>query len=305
MAKKLKEMCIYRKFGQFEPNDLTHDASTLNEYLVNRIEYHPDFQKVVRDMQYDTNGNVQQETTLEYDDHGFLISETLIESDGEVVERKTYEPDEESRINKEYIHYADGSYDMIEYFYSDSGQITKKVQSDNDGVVEHSVEYEYDNGQLVAEVSFGEEGDMVSVTEYEYDEDGLLDEKITYNIGANEKRTQSYVYNDEGYREAIFSTDGTGQLVEKFLFTLDEKGRPVAVVEENRHKKNRIIMEYDEKDHVVFQEEYDLRGELVSKVRRDYDQDGLFLKSEVTARNPVNGMIQQYEVMHVYEFFDE
>ena len=298
-------MRIYRKFGQFEPDDRNHAETALNEYLVNRIEYHPVLQKVVRDVQFDTNGEVQQKTVMEYDDSGFMTSELLIEADGGVLERKTFEPDEKSRIRKEYIHYADGSYDMIEYHYNASGQITKKVQSDNDGVVEHSVEYEYNNGHLVAEVSFDEEGTMISETTYEYDEDGLLDEKAIYHIGDNEKLVQSYVYNDEGYREAIFSTDSSGQLIEKFLFTLDEKGRPVGVVEENRQKKNRITMEYDEKDHVILQEEVDLRGELVSKVRRYYDHDGLFLKSEVTARNPVNGIIQQYEVMHVYEFFDE
>jgi hypothetical protein len=305
MTKRIKEMCIYRKFGKFEPNDLTHAASSLTEYLVNSVEYHPELQKTIRDVQYGPDGNVQQETVFEYNAQGFLISEILKEADGNVVERKTYEPDEELRIKKEYIHYADGSYDVIEYHYDGSGLLVKKVQSDNEGAVEHFVEYEYDKGQVISEVSFDEDGDMVSQILYEYDDDGLLDEKIIQNSGENEKLTHSYVYNDEGHREAIYSYDGTGELIEKFKFTLDDKGRTVGVIEENKQKKNRISIEYDERDHLIGQEEYDLRGELVSKVRRYYDQDGLFQRSEVTAKNPINGINQHYDVMHIYKFFDE
>ncbi len=172
-------------------------------------------------------------------------------------------------------------------------------------MVESTVEYEYNNELLIRESHFDDDGDLVSEVQYAYDEDGLLDEKTTRNINDGEEFVHSYSYNDEGSREAILTYNGAGVLVERYLFTLDDQGRPVGVIEENKQKKNRICMEYDANGNIVFQEEYDLQGNLVSMVRRHYDQEGLFQKSEVTARNPINGINQQYEVKHIYEFFDE
>ncbi len=305
MDKKIKKVNIYRKPGPFDSDDDSGNKSGFEKFLVNRIEYHPIWHKVILDTQFDPHGNVEQEAVYEYNDHGFLIREVLKEADGEVSEEKTFEPDEKMRIYKEYRHYVDGSYDVIEVHYDASDRVVKKILSDDEGVVESTVEYEYNNELLIRESHFDDEGDLVSEVLYAYDEDGLLDEKTTRNINEGEEVVRSYSYNDEGFRDAILTYDGKGELVERHLFTLDDQGRPVGVVEENKQKKNRLSMEYDANGNIVFQEEYDLHGNLVSMVRRHYDQEGLFQKSEVTARNPMSGVNQQYEVKHIYEFFDE
>ncbi len=305
MANKIKKVNIYRKPGPLDSNGGSADTSDIEKFLVNSIEYHPSWHKVMRDTQFDPRGNVEQETVYEYDDRGFLIREVLKEANGEVSEEKTFEPDEDMRIYKEYRHYIDGSYDVMEFRYDASGRVVKKILSDDEGVVESTVDYEYNKELLIRESHFDDDGVLELEVHYAYDEEGLLDEKTTRNINDGEEFVRSYSYNDEGFRDAILTYDGAGELVERQLFTLDGQGRPVGVVEENKQKKNSIGMEYDANGNIVFQEEYDLQGNLVSMVRRHYDQEGLFQKSEVTVRNPISGINQQYEVKHIYEFFDE
>lgn len=304
MTNKIKTINIYRQPVQAESSGNSVSDSKLEKYLVNSIEYHPEWQKVLCDIQYDPSGHKEQETEYDYDSQGFLISEILKEGDGEVVERKTYEPDEQMRIKKEYRHYADGSFDVVEYVYDSSGQLVQKILSDDEGELEQTVSFEYENGRIVRELTLDAYNEKELEIEYVYDEEGLLDEKITLDHSEGEKRVQSYSYNEDGYRDGILTYDGQGELIERYLFAVDQKGRPITIVEENRQKKNSIKMEYDEKDHIIFQEEYDLNGNLLSRLRRHYNEDGLLLKSHVTSRHPLSGVNQQYEVIHQYDFFE-
>jgi len=64
------------------------------------------------------------------------------------------------------------------------------------------------------------------------------------------------------------------------------------------------VLTYDERDNIIFQEETDIYGDIVSKVVRAYDKNGWLLQSEVEVRNPVLAANQHYEVYHEYEFYD-
>lgn len=284
-------------------------SSDMAEVLVSETHYHPEWEKVTGERQFAPDGTLEQETEYEYDGQGFLIRETLKEGDGTVMEEKSFEPDEKQRIAREYLHYADGSKDTITYRYDNEGRLVERKTEDEDGVLEQVEVFEYKNGLLarkaVHEESPAPEDEEAPAEEirYAYDNAGRILEEEILNNTDGVFRHKIHVYNDDGHRIAVKVYDEDEELIERILMEPDEEGRPVRMVEENRNKKNTLNLRYNNKGNIVYQEEYDLKGNLLNTVSRTYDEKGRLLSSEVDIRMPLQGPPRRYVVEHRYCFY--
>lgn len=299
--RKIKRISVYRIEGQA---DFPAGDQKPGDGLLHRTtDFHPEWAMPIAETQYDSQGNIQQLVEYAYDGRGFLVRELLKESDGEVVEERSFEPDDRQRLKKEFRHYADGSFDVTEFFYDENGRLIKKVLADDEGEVERVEEFEYQEDKPLLEKAVDGEGNLLLEVRYLYDEKGLLEEVHTENPEEGGSYQKVHAYTPEGKRKSTLVYDSEGELVERYLFEVDDKGHPASVVEETKMKKNTIRMEYDAQGQVVFQEEQDLNGELVNKVDRRYDGQGNLLESRVVFRNPRLGLLQEYSVFQQYDFF--
>lgn len=301
MEAKIRQISIYRK-------NVTTDQDTGQQtegepVLMSVTKVHEKWRKPESEIQYNHQGQLEQQTDYTYNEQGFLIREVLLDADGEILEEKSFEPDDSHRVSKEHRHYADGSFDTLTFTYDQNGQLIRKVLTDDEGSIESIEVFDYADGRLVKEEVRNEEDEVVRQVEYTYDADRLLDKKVLHDHETGQYIRQEYAYNEKGFREAILSYDEDDNLVERVLLDLDEKGRPVGVEEEDKKKKNRTSMGYDDSDHILFQEETDMNGELVSRVRRHYDEQGLLTSTEVEVRNPLRAINQHYKVYHSYNFY--
>ncbi len=277
--------------------------------IVSETEYESRWGKVVRERQYNNEGLPEQETTYSYNADGFLVREVLKEGDGMVMEERSWEPDERQRIGVEYLHYADGSEDKVTHAYNSEGQLIRKLTEDADGDPEKLEVFEYEDGRLVREAVYedfddpDDPGEVVTEQLYTYDDDGRLIDKTDVDTMEDFHQRRVNEYDERGHRVQVTVFDKNDEPVERIRLRPDEKGRPVEVVEENRKKKNTTHMRYDAHGNVVFQEEYDMNGQLVSKVERTWDDNGLLLESRVTVNGPVQGVARHYVVRQEYEFF--
>ena len=294
--KKIKQITIYRK---------SIDGSAADDdkgILMSKEVFHPDFDKPVLQEQYGVDGNLEQSTEFEYDDKGFLIRQTLKEADGMVTEEKSFEPDENRHIAREYLHYADGSRDTINYSYDEDGNVVRKETVDADGDVEEIAEMAYQDGQLVHHLVKDSDGEIIEEHRFVYEGDLPL-EVFHFDEMAGSGQKRVYSYDDAGNRESVLVYDDSDNLVERVLFENDDQGRPVMIVEENRKKKNTIKLQYEKHGNVGFQEEFDLKGNLVSRIARTYSDDGLLLESKIEAVIPAMGTTQSYVVRQEYDFY--
>ena len=302
MEANIKQISIYRK--NIIADQATGQQTEDEPVLMSVTQIHEKWRKPVSETQYNQHGQPEQQIDYAYNEQGFLIREVLKDVEGETLEEKSYEPDKNNRISKEYRHYADGSFDTLTFTYDDDdGQLVRKVLTDDENNIESVEHFHYSDGLLVEEEVRNEDDEVVRQIEYTYDDDGLVDKKVLQDHETGQYIRQEFAYNDKGFREAILSYDENDNLVERVLLDLDEKGRPIGVEEEDKNKKNRTVMAYDDKDHVLFQEETDLNGELVSRVRRHYNGQGLLTSTEVEVRNPLRAINQHYKVYHSYEFY--
>lgn len=296
MTKNIQTITIYRKDLPLERSDT---SSRGEEQIVSKTTYHPDFDKITLEEQYGANGDLEQSTEFTYDEKGFLIREVLKEADGTVMEENSYEADEQQRVAREYLHYADGSRDTITYTYDNEGNIIKKEITDADGDVEETEEFQYEGGNLIFEVKRDELGERIAEKRYHYEDGRLLEIESMDGIEGKEYQ-RVYTYDEQGHRDSVMIYDADSNPLERVLLENDDKGRPVKIVEENLQKKNTSYLRYDDRGNAIFQEEFDLKGDLVSRVERKYDEDGRLIESLIEQNIIPYGVSRRYLVRHVY-----
>lgn len=303
MDKKIKSLSVYQKNLVLKSS--VDDALESEEYLLTHSVFEPSHGKLVEETQYHPEGHVDQVMRYGYDDQGFLVSEELLDGEGEVLEKRSFEPDQQGRTAREFIHYADGTADRIEYAYDAQNRVIKKRRFDDEGDPETTEVFEYGEDHILRETKTDAGGELLSETIYSYREDGQLEEMVVNQPEEDSWYRKVYRYTDSGLREAVTTYNQDEEPVERVVFEHDEHERPVKVVEENRRQKNTLNMEYNQRGDIIFQEEFDRNGELVNRIERTYAADGLLLESQVTIRNFQRNISRDYTLRHEYSFFEE
>jgi YD repeat-containing protein len=300
MAKhKIKENLLFRK--ELVLKDTTAEHLEEREFLHSKTCYDENG-NIISETQYDASGNIMQETVYKYDEKGRLVDEVLRDSEGFDAEHKSFELDESGKVIREFRHYMDETYDTINYIY-DGDLIIKKESIDFDGEVENMEEFIYQDGLMIENTIKDQDGEIISSKHLVYDEKKNIIEvkEIDYSEGI-ETRTE-YEYYDSGNKKAVMVFDVTDELIERTLLTENEKGQIIRVVEENTRKKNTTNMAYDDQGNVVYQEEFDRNGELISKVKREYDKENMIVASEVYVSGMGRGLSRNYTLRQEYTFY--
>lgn len=303
MDKKIKSLSVYRKNLVLKSSADEEPAE--EEFLVSESQYEPAFGKLLKETQFGEDGQVEQVMAYTYDEKGFLTGEELLDADGSVLEKRSFEPDDQGRIATEFIHYADGSADSIAYAWDEKGRVIKKERYDDAGELESAEYFEYEGDLLIRERSEDAQGELLSQTQNTWDENGLLTEVVSENHEEDLWYRKVYRYDESGHRQATTTYNQEGDPVERILFENDEQGRPLEIVDENRRQKNTLRMEYNERGDIIFQDEHDVNGELISSIERSYDQTGRLLESHIVVRNLQRGISRSYGLRNEYSFFEE
>lgn len=302
MDKKIKSLSVYQKNLVLKSS--VDEELDSEEYLITQSIYEPAFGKLAEETQYNPEGEVEQVMRCSYDDKGFLVVEELLDGDGNVLEKRSFEPDGQGRIAREFIHYADDTADRIEYTYDEQGRVVNKERFDDDGDSETIEIFEFDGDRIIRECITDADEEILSETVYTYREDGQLEELLVNKPEEETWFRKVYRYNEAGVREAVTTYNQDEEPVERVVFEHDEHGRPNKVVDENRRQKNTLHMEYNNQGDIVFQEEYDMNGELVNRIERTYAADGLLLESHIQVRNFQRNVSRNYSLRNEYSFFE-
>jgi len=85
----------------------------------------------------------------------------------------------------------------------------------------------------------------------------------------------------------------------------DEKGKQRSMKITTPESVSFIKFEYDEAGNEIYQLETNEQGEINHQVRRNYDNEGNLLDSDVEMFYHGQGMDSHYEIKYEYTFFEE
>ncbi len=298
---KIKSVKVFRK----EIILRSASAQELEEVtkIYSEIHYNQEGKKI-KDLKYDSFERIEYLIVFQYDDTGKLIEEITFEDEETFVERKTFEYDDKSNLSKEFLHYMDGSFDTVEYFYNHSGQLVEKKQYDSDYELEEFTTYKYDGVNLINKKVTDAEGNVLKETSYAFNENGDLieDYEIEENSGFEFKRVIEF--NDKGVKTATYIYNEGDLTVEKYCYDENDPDKVVKIIEENSNGKNTIELEYDNNGNVTLQRIYDINGLLVREIIMTYDANNNLLEYKIISHKVKHGGALNYCMVYEYEFYN-
>jgi hypothetical protein len=302
MSKTLKSVSVYR-YDILE-NGLADEIENWDAFIQSKTEYAEEGH-LIREITYGSWGDEEQLIEYVYDEQTQLIEEKYYQGDEELTESKVYERDPSGRILKEYHRFFDGSEDVLEYQYDENSILKEKVMTDSDGDAERKEVFEYSGDKLVKEMVMDGQGSIISEASYSYNEEGKLEQTDQYSIEDGRSERIVTVFDAAGNRKKELKYNTQEQLVEINRFIYSEDGKLLEIEEENQRGKSYLAFTYDEKgEHVTGQEELNDKGEVISSIEREFDEEGRLLTATVFIDGMNYRPNQNYLIRYTYEFYD-
>lgn len=298
MGKHEKTLTIYRLD---HPEVEFAEPAGENGIIHNYTEYDENGLPVL-DIDYDSNGEIEQKTFNSWDDNR-LIESKVIQADDEISEWKTYEYAEDGRLVSEKLHYFDGSVDTIQYEYSDENLIRSKTTVTADDEIESRTIYNYSDGLLTEETTLNEQEEVILHQSHTYHSNGKPSESIIEVFDEGKKSWRKHVYDEDGNRVKTLRYNFKDQLIgiNRYFY---EAGVLVKIEDEDQFRQHFVEMEYDAGGNVIKQLEKDKDETLISSVYRTFSESGKPLYSRVYMSGQGQRPDQDYLLTYVYEYFD-
>lgn len=297
MKERIKKVTIFRK-DLYQQNTENRNKGKLHVCS----EYDEEGRIVVH-RKYDPDGSLEEKTDYTYDDAGNIIEESMSDSEEDFVEKKVFDRDERGKIISGKIIYMDGSEDMLEYKYNQSGKVESISTVNDEGEVEARQSFDYsDDGQITAEYEYDEDDELVSYRKYKFDNEGNQVEVIKWEQGT-EEITDRVKSEDSGNTEKILSYDSANRLIAKKMTLKDEQGNAIQVEEEDQYRKYLTEYQYDDRNQLTEQKMVDREGNLINHVTRDYDKNGKLKRSEILVNTP--GISRHEVYLYDYELYPQ
>lgn len=298
MSKKIKSEKIYSL--AVAPGE--QEQLNMEDALLQSVHEYDPLGNLILEITFNSDGSVNGRNEFVHDDQGNMTGMVIYGEEEEALETRRIYRDERGQIEKEEIIYLDGSVDTVTYMYED-GILKEKVQKNEDEEVEARETYEYEEGKVLQYQRYDEEGEVVYRQENRFD-NGVLRESRIWVMEDGETYRQAVTYNGEGRRTEELKYDRKDRLIERNRYEEDETGKVVRVVEENTSRKNTTELKYDQQGRLLEQVETDLHGQIIHRVEREYDDQGVLKSARVNYLNRMTGSLGENFMWYEYEFYD-
>jgi len=282
-----------------------NNISELEEAEIKEVEFKYQYTEFndsglpVEVITYNPDGTVEHKYTYHYNSEGRVIDEVLLEADDEITQHRSMEYDADGKLIKEYIHYLDGTADVLTYTYDKQGRLLSRRSTDSDGETGNYLVNVYDGEQLVSESEYDIAGEIITQRKILYDEDGKITEEIFRT--PEENYHIIYNYDENGHASVRRRYNEEKHLTERNTFTYDTEGRLSESMEESSSGIEITFIGYDDAGNVVVQEEKTEDGKLLSRVERTYDSENRLLTTSVFSERPGQQIPQHYRIRMEYE----
>lgn len=191
------------------------------------INYYAD-SRLVKQLQYDTNGNMRYCIELRWNEADRLEKETYYDGNGNIKYEAEYN---NGQIVQAIAYFHDEKGNMTgygEFRYNEAGSWEKETYYDANGKMTGYTEWKYnDAGQQVEDTSYDENGKKTGHSEWEYNEAGNVKKFTSYD--ENDKKTghNEWEYNEAGKREKVTFYDADGKKTGSTTYEYSEDSQTV------------------------------------------------------------------------------
>jgi len=296
MSKQISIERIYNldmNSGQTEPT----------QNLLTKEIYYDTQGNPIKDVSYNPPGVVDQTIESKYDDQNRLIEEACFDGEEDLLEKTFFVWDTDGKKINEEKHYLDGSIDTTVFTYNSDGHLIEKLCKNDDDEIEYKEEFKFEGKQLVEYLRYNEDKEVEEKKSLRFN-NNLIEAEVHWIAEEDIETTKEYRYDEEGNVEKELYYNQKKQLVKKVEYQ-KYRGRLIEeFIEEDPYQRNTTKLEYDEKNNIILQEQFNRNGEINHRVERTFDQDQRLAETMTYVNAKGQGMNLHFKEIHQYEYFD-
>ena len=306
MDKKIKTIRNYRVNYRMEnPDDPNCENWVETDSILSSYTEYDREGNLLRSASYNASGEPGELYTYRYDEKNRPVEEILYYDEDEVAEKRRITWSDDGRKLEEHIEFESGGESTITYTYNGEGLLTEWFMCDADREPEELHEFEYRNNLIVGETVNGYDNVPSWKKLMEYDARGNLCALDYISPEETDCYRYEYTYDEKDRRIKTRKFDHKGNLTEKSDTEYNESDQVISTTEEDRTTFRKTRFEYDEQGHAVVQTEADADDNIMVRIDRTYEADGLITESTVYIHRHGDGNDQLYSVRYEYGFFTE
>lgn len=259
-----------QNFKNFNFSDLSPIAD--NEYLEMIIEF-DSVGKVLSEIKYQQNGELEEENNYKYDVNEKLIEHHFYYVMDDARETVVMTRNEKGKLISEVKFYGTDQGARIEFEYDNEDRVIGILNYDDDSdfVSKETILYN-EKGAVVSRTTNEADGKIISDFKFNYKSETEIEE-LSYDTDGKLISTNITIFDDKGRELTNVEKNVQGKPISSLQNIYDERGNVIEKIYKDFYNK-RVKNQYDELDRLIVQEIFDTTGMVVKRNSFEYDDEG-------------------------------
>ena len=302
MSRKIKSIHrFHQDYKNFSFSDPTNTAD--EEYKDLTVLLDPSG-NVTEEIKYDSNEEVEEKNSYEYNEQGKLLSHTLLYAIENVTEKRVLSRNDKGLLISEMKYYGSDSGECTKYEYNAKDNVSAIEHYDEEGQFLSREEIKYDdNGSLNERATYDASKKLIAKTTFTPPVENLVEE-IEYDGSGKILHRTAIKFNEQGKEISTRQTTAEGKLISSVRNSYDERGNLIEKIHKDFYSKT-IRYEYNDKDLLITMELFDETGMLLRKNMYEYDDDGNVTTEQTYEMDTTRGgRDKHYGMRYEYLFWE-
>jgi len=261
--KKVKEIKQYN--GKTLQPDIEPD-----EWFLRMVNILDENGNQISETVYDENEAIENQTLFKFNQNNQLIEKKVVNSEDDSEEHFYFEYNEEGKLVKQILKYADGSLTLEKIVYQQNEVIT--YISDEDNNFEGSRKRILNENNLIAEeIVVDDDNNVAEHFLYEYNDAGFMSKKTELDENLDILSVRTMKYDEKGNLTEILDLTPDGDIINQRNSEYNDQNQPIKEVVDDYV----INYYYNEAGKRVKDEIINPKGDIESLTEYDFDEDRL------------------------------
>jgi len=212
-----------------------------------------------------------------YNDNGLISEEINYGENNELNTKTTFYYNENNKINKIIVEFADGSKTIKSYLYDNNSKTITVTEKSDENEFEGKEKITLnDNGNIIEHQTLSEEDTIKEQVNYEFDEEGNILNEVNRNNSEITSKTKFY-YNDNKNLTKRVISNAKGETIDWAIFKYDEKGN---ITEQLFGDHTLYKIENNENNKPIVEQKINAMGVIEYFKKYEYNSSGDLIKEE-------------------------
>ena len=303
MAQKIKAIKKYS--FEFSQQSFGNWSEIENEPVLASVTQYDEKGRIVEEVKYDADSEIEERHHYQYDNNNKVIEykmEMPMDQVEETIRTKRNEKGQALFVQK---FYGEDASEKKKYAYSDDGEVQSFLSYDEEGVPESREVYQYDEKKRLIKREVFEPDALTRQTHFTYNEKDEPLEQSEHDSKNNLLNKVVFTYDDHGNQIKVLQLNDKGAKTSIVTTTYDDLHRPIERKSSGFYTRITYYG-YDNKGNLTEETLSDENGMIITRSLYDYDENNrlaadAYYETDLTRAGRDTSMGSRYE----YEFMSE